>query len=52
MCPANEHGESWCPQRSSRRLFPKGTVFYFAVPLTADAVDGLMRAGRELAFAS
>jgi EAL domain-containing protein (putative c-di-GMP-specific phosphodiesterase class I) len=26
--------------------------FYFAPPLTADAVDGLMRAGRELAFAS
>jgi len=26
--------------------------FYFAPPLTADAVDGLMRAGRELAVAS
>jgi len=26
--------------------------FYFAAPLTADAVDGLIRAGRELAFAS
>jgi diguanylate cyclase (GGDEF)-like protein len=26
--------------------------FYFAAPLTADAVDGLMRAGREVAIAS
>jgi EAL domain-containing protein (putative c-di-GMP-specific phosphodiesterase class I) len=26
--------------------------FYFAAPLTADAVDGLMHAGRELAIAS
>ena len=26
--------------------------FYFAAPLTADAVDGLMRAGRELVVAS
>jgi len=26
--------------------------FYFAAPLTVDAVDGLMRAGRELAVAS